>query len=111
MATHGRQEPPLAKGLLEKVFVTIETDQEPVRRSVGEDQPDAVPEDDRGEAANPDDAPAALGDQLATDWPHRTAFSFGISGLLDEAGGDAGATPAAPGLFTRSRVGSSTKVA
>ena len=43
--------------------------------------------------------------------PYRPAFSCEPCGLLDEVDDDDGATPAPAGLFTRSRVGSSTKVA
>jgi hypothetical protein len=43
--------------------------------------------------------------------PYRTFFSCEPCGLPDEVEGGDGATPAPAGLFTRSRVGSSTKVA
>lgn len=59
----GGQDPPLAKRLLEEALVTVETYQEPVRRGVTEDEPEAVTDDDGGDGS-PDDAPAAPGDQL-----------------------------------------------
>jgi len=55
----------LAKRLLEEVPVEVETDEEAVRRSVGEDEPGAVADDD-GDDAGPDEGPAAPGDQLTS---------------------------------------------
>src|SRR6266478_3408819 len=59
----GGQDPPLAKRLLEEALLTVETNQESVRRGVSEDEPDAVTDDDSGDDS-PDGAPAAPADQL-----------------------------------------------
>ncbi len=58
----GRQEPPLAKSLFEEVLVNIQTDEEPVRGSVGDDEPGTVADDERRNAER--DGPAVPGDQL-----------------------------------------------
>ena len=70
----GRQDSPLAKRRLEKDPVQIEADQELVGGGIGEDEPDAVADDDDGDPS-PDEAPASSGGQLAPPVMRKLRFA------------------------------------
>src|SRR5881409_1942227 len=60
---HRRHDPPLPERVLEKGPVDVQANQEPVRGGVGDDEPDAVADDQRSDASAEDQA--ILGDDTA----------------------------------------------